>query len=234
MTNIRGAGGESLERRAPDPSTVPREGPPPRRSECRGPGGACFEFRLKEETERRIKAQILESVRKKLERVDLGRAIREERVLDFQIEMDSHWKAEDRSPVAKLHSFYRKKIDSKFKLLDGLEMQSRALEEKIRQTKRRIGAFYQRLRTRNWREFRSGSQFPERARERFRARGGFAAPALRVPARDERLRTPLEALGRAPFDTDRKRRERFVKPNLSEIGGAEGISGAINKKSGKK
>lgn len=122
--------------------------------ECWEPGGACFEFRLKRATELRIKESIIETVKRKLESVDILQAIRDEKVLNFKIQMEAPpHKSSRLSPIAQMNSHYRENLNSKFKILDSCEAQKRFLMGEIERMRRQIQLTMRELGKRSFQDF---------------------------------------------------------------------------------
>lgn len=149
-----------------DPRTGAGDKQAPAR-ECWEPGGACFEFRLKRATQERIREKIIETVREKLESIDLFRAIREEKVLNFKIQMDAPQKRKRRFfPMDQLNSHYSQNLNSKFELLKTCEARSKLLEKEIQEVNQQIRRTMDQLSKRTAQEFHFHSRNMTRSREK--------------------------------------------------------------------
>ena len=104
-------------------------------------------FKLKYEREIMIKEKIVNTIRKRLEEIDLSKAIQQENVLNFKLEIEekNEVKKKELLVPTKMKQFYENQIDSKFELLENFINQRQSLNEEIRSIKSTINTEYNEL-----------------------------------------------------------------------------------------
>ena len=111
---------------------------PKKKRACSQPGGLCFEYHLKQETENRIKQKILKSIRAKLKNVDLCQALEGDKELNFQLFMGTKDTIEKEGVGDQMREFYEQCLDSKFKLLDDFIIKRDQIQGEIESREKRI------------------------------------------------------------------------------------------------
>jgi hypothetical protein len=112
---------------------------------CLKPGGYCFEYHIKKETEQRVKNMILDSIRKKLKNVDLCSSMTKDDILHFKLDLDTKDTKHEEYPIATMRKMYQRTLDSKFKILNEVKIRRKEVNKRIETIRKKIKVNYMRL-----------------------------------------------------------------------------------------